>query len=252
MLRSSTVEVSGLRERIQSLVTARFGGRENRAAGAWGVSQSSLNRFLKAVTSRPSIDFLKRIASHEGVSMEWLLDGTGPAPALANTPEAERAAWHHLVRSLGLSDRCATALTVLPGSTHRAFIDLTLRGLTGPMGPGEGPFHFTRGVAERAWHAAWHEYLAWTELLEGMIEAYGKEAVAAKLDAEWLGLALGYQSIPLNIYAAEAFDAVAVERAISAASPSTGITVTQGLGPVTVPPLEQTWAIRAAGKGAAE
>lgn len=236
MRRWARVDADGFRERVRGLVDQHFGGSENRAAAAWKIRQSTLNRFLTGKTSRPSVDFGQKIARYHKVALGWLVEGEGTAPALPEAPREEGEAWRALVRSLGLTSRTERALLVLPMTTGRAFRDLSLRGVTGHP---EGVFHIAPAMARGAWQAARYEYLAWTHLLQGMLDAYGRKAVTAKLEAEWLQFALGYQGLALNLCALQSITPEAVEKEFTeyAMHPAGGV-IQRWRDVSTVPGLE--------------
>ncbi|MFV0261355.1 MAG: hypothetical protein ACK5JN_02800 [Kluyvera sp.] len=67
-------------DRIFTLVE-RYPSR-NAAARAWGVNVNTIKNYYRRQedqpTPRPAL--LKKIAEHEGVSLEWLMNGEGEAP----------------------------------------------------------------------------------------------------------------------------------------------------------------------------
>ncbi len=231
--------MDGLRARLQGLVDQQHGGSQNRAAKAWHVHQTTLNRFLGGKTSRLRMEFVQKVARYHQLSIDWLVEGRGTAPALPEGPREEGDAWRALVQSLGLSPKTELAMMFLPEVTGRAFHDLTLRGLVPPLSPGEttSTFHIAPAMARGAWHAARYEYLAWTHLLEGMLKSYGKNAVRAKLEAEWPLLALGYQGLALNLYAVGQLSREAIEAEFTQHA-HRGLIISRNYGEPTVPPLE--------------
>lgn len=236
MRNRARVDLEGLRNRVQGLVDQHFGGSEKRAGKAWGVNQSTVNRFLSGKTSRPGVDFAQKIGRYHKVGLGWLIEGEGNAPALPEGPREEGDAWRRLVRSLALSSKTERAVLILPLTTNRAFGDLTyMRGLRSLLA--EGSYNIAPAVARGAWHAARYEHLAWIHLLEGMLEAYGKDAVRSKLEAEWLALALGYQGLALNLYGAGKLSQDAIE-AEFAEYAQPGLLKRRSYGEPTVPGLE--------------
>ena len=239
MRKWTRVDADGFRGRVQELVRTEHGGSQKRAARAWRMHQTTLNRFLNGKTSRLGVEFAKKIARYHNVTMDWLVNGEGEGPSPSFGPREERDAWLSLVQSLGLSPLTGRAVELLPTNTGHAFRDLTLRGLhTQSRGVGtEGPFQVAPEMARAAWDASMHEYLAWTSLLQGMLDAYGKEAVVAKLEAEWSQLALGYQGVAVNLLANETISRQSLETEFAHYDLGFGVQ-RRGLGSPSVPPLE--------------
>lgn len=67
-------------ERVFALVE-RYPSR-NEAAKAWGININTLQNYYKRrdITPTPRKQLLEVIAHHEGVSLEWLMDGIGEPP----------------------------------------------------------------------------------------------------------------------------------------------------------------------------
>ena len=187
-----------LARRVQWLVDQFAQGSVRAAAELWGVQRLTLLRLTKGQVRSPRGRVLDQIAEACGASVDWLRTGKGAAPpppgpeAFAFTPW--RIRWRKLLDSLELSDTVTARLEALPGLMNRVFQVLVLEGH--PLGV---PIRGMEGVRR----AEEFEYRAWVALLTGMIEAYGKERVRAKLGAEQLWLGLQFNPVAVWRYAQE-------------------------------------------------
>ena len=143
-------------------------------------------------------------------------------------------------------------MRVLPNGFNWALHQLALRDVEWPSSPSGSFFHFSPAMARGAFQAARYEYLAWTHFVQGMLDAYGREAVAAKLDAEWVPLVLGYQGFALNLYATGALTRDAIEAELVAYMPADlkGATLHRGQESSGAPGLEAQRLKSGAAKGA--
>jgi hypothetical protein len=196
----SKAGTGALRKRVRGLVDTYFNGSESSAAKAWHVRQSTLNRFLNERTSRPHVEFVSRIAQYHGIPVDWLLNGSGPGPALVPKPLDLFEQWSKLVSSLDLPPITMRAVRLLPNQVGRAFEALVL-GRPSPEQFGEQPRILPLPMVRAIWHAVRHELYAWTQLLEGMVAAYGRDAVRDAIQEDWPAVMLGYQGLALNLWA---------------------------------------------------
>ena len=93
-------------ERIFSLVE-RYPSR-NEAAKAWGININTLQNYYKRrdIAPTPRKQLLEVIANHEGVSLDWLVEGIGEPP-VDTKKEHEKERTHS-----GLSDPDARLATL--------------------------------------------------------------------------------------------------------------------------------------------
>ena len=196
----SKAGTGALRMRVRGLVETYFEGSEAKAAKTWRLRQSTLNRFLNERTSRHHVDFVRKIARYHGFPTDWLLDGEGPGPAPVPKPPDLFDKWDKLVSSLELTPLTKRAVRLLPTQVGRAFEALVL-GRPSPEAFGEEPRRLPLPAVRGVWHAVRHELFAWTRLLEGMVAAYGREAVRDTLEEDWPAIMLGYQGVALNLWA---------------------------------------------------
>jgi len=196
----SKAGTGALRIRVRGLVETYFDGSEAKAAKMWRIRQSTLNRFLNERTSRPHVEFVRKIAEYHGIPTDWLLVGDGPGPALVPKPTDLVTEWEKLIQTLNLSPLTMRAVRLLPTQVGRAFEALVL-GRPSPEMFGEKPRRLPLPMARAAWHAVRHELYGWTRLLEGMVAAYGRDAVRGALEEDWPALMLGYQGLALNLWA---------------------------------------------------
>jgi hypothetical protein len=193
-------------DRVRALVKAHYGGSVNRAAKTLNIPQPTLRRIIKGFTQRPRVDLLSSItALHPDVTVEWLLNGSGPSP-LEHTdlPDSlvgargefpERAEWNRLVRELELSEETRDALE---GLLRGPFLLLGM--LVEWQTDRSHDEAFT--TADRASHRAW------VSTLRGAVDAVGVETVRAKLRSMSLWLRLGPTSSALAVLASPTGTAV--------------------------------------------
>lgn len=168
------------------------------AAELWGVQRLTLLRLTKGQVRSPRGRVLDQIAEACGASVDWLRTGKG-SPPLPPGPEAFaftpwRIRWRKLLDSLELSDTVTARLEALPGLMNRVFQVLVLEGH--PLGVPIRGMEVVRRAEE-------FEYRAWVALVTGMIQAYGRERVRAKLEAERLWLDLQFNPVAVWRYAQE-------------------------------------------------
>lgn len=74
-------------ERIFQLIEQRYPSR-SAAARAWGINVNTIKNYYqrKDLAPTPRPNQLLKIAEVEGVSMDWLLQGTGTAPTSTSAP----------------------------------------------------------------------------------------------------------------------------------------------------------------------
>ena len=168
-----------LRSRLQYLVTIRHDSRVARAARAWHVPQPTLHRFLAGTTDTVNSELVRCAAEQERVSTDWLLQGTGTPPEAFPQPYATAERWIRLVRSLGLSPDAERAVSLLPNQISHAARYLCWHGSALLREPNI-PYQVAMPAARGATVGATLEVDAWSALLEGLIGAYGTEAVATK------------------------------------------------------------------------
>ena len=99
-------------ERIFSLVE-RYPSR-NEAAKAWGININTLQNYYKRrdIAPTPRKQLLEVIANHEGVSLDWLVEGIGEPPV--NTKKEHDKEHTHS----GLSDPDARLATLFSKNNH--------------------------------------------------------------------------------------------------------------------------------------
>ncbi|HHI3512753.1 TPA: hypothetical protein ACP48G_003251 [Klebsiella pneumoniae] len=111
-------------ERVFSLVE-RYPSR-NEAAKAWGVNINTLQNYYKRrdLAPVPRMKLLEVIANHEGVSLEWLVDGIGEPPV--NTKKEHKKEHEHS----GLNDpdaRLATLFSILSDEEKQSLFEIVVR-----------------------------------------------------------------------------------------------------------------------------
>jgi hypothetical protein len=189
--------------RVKALVATHFGIRGvNKAAATWGIPQPTLRRVIEGITKHPRADLLSRItAAHPNVTLEWLLDGSGPNPlehtdvpkslAGARAEFPERAEWHRIARELELSNETRDALE---GVLRSPFLVLGL--LVDWQTDQSLDDSFI--AADRASHRAW------VNVLRGAVDTVGPETVRAKIESMSLWLRLGPTASGLAVLASTA------------------------------------------------
>ncbi len=120
MARGELLEDS-LRERLAQLVRARYPDSVNRAARSIGIPQPTLHSILSGRTAEPRVPIVQKIAAHFGVTIDWLLTGSGNAEAPEHsgrpTPHSERA-----LQAVDLNPRLLGQwLNSVPGVLHSVF-----------------------------------------------------------------------------------------------------------------------------------
>lgn len=85
-----------LADRLDQAVQIRFGGNQSEFSRASGISQPTINRILKGKTPTPDFKTLKKLADALSVSTDWLTDGIGHGPEIAQ----ERSGIDKLVAEL--------------------------------------------------------------------------------------------------------------------------------------------------------
>jgi hypothetical protein len=187
-----------LATRVQALVDRFFGGSVNAAAASWRVPQPTLKRICDGTTLNPRVESLRRIASAQGTTVEWLLSGLGPEDPLAtvSAPVAthrEAAEWYDLVASLGLPLQEGEETELLPDEIGGAF-----EVLLGALPRLESADK--RDRVGSAWtEAERHCHRAWSLLLSTLLSVFGKPAVRAALQQEPLALTFGFREPTLEL-----------------------------------------------------
>jgi hypothetical protein len=71
-----------LRDRVSALVRAQYPEGAKHAAAAMEIPQPTLHLIIAGTSENPRAQTLQRIAEHFGTTVEWLLTGAGPLPAI--------------------------------------------------------------------------------------------------------------------------------------------------------------------------
>lgn len=111
-------------ERLFSLVE-RYPSR-NEAAKAWGININTLQNYYKRRDAAPTPrkQLLEVIANHEGVSLEWLVEGTGEPPV--NTRKEHKK--EHARSGLNDPDaRLATLFSILSDEEKQSLFEIVVR-----------------------------------------------------------------------------------------------------------------------------
>ncbi|ESN58774.1 hypothetical protein FCG88_005620 [Klebsiella pneumoniae] len=111
-------------ERVFSLVE-RYPSR-NEAAKAWGININTLQNYYKRrdLAPVPRMKLLEVIANHEGVSLEWLVDGIGEPPV--NTKKEHKKERKH--SELNDPDaRLATLFSILSDEEKQSLFEIVVR-----------------------------------------------------------------------------------------------------------------------------
>ncbi len=176
--------------RINWLVDEFAQGSVRGAAELWEIQRLTLQRLIKGQVRNPRGPVLERIADACGTTVEWLRTGEGSPPITPDPAELLVTPWHgrwrRQVEELGLSEEVRDRVVALPGLMSRVFYVLVLAGH-----PEGKPI---RGM-ETARRAEEFEYRAWVALLTGLVDAYGRERVREKLEAERLWLELQFNPV---------------------------------------------------------
>lgn len=180
--------------RLRRLVDRYYRGSVNAAAKDWRVPQPSLKRMVDGSVKRPGAEALLRIANRHGTTVEWLLTGEGgPDPIEARPfPVVERERWESTVRDLNLPSEVEKAVQLMPGAIQVAYQVLCWEGLN-PTGH-RGVLSGAQNAFEGMWEGQGLEYMAWERMLNGLIDAYGRDAVREKLIGELPLAQLGFQA----------------------------------------------------------
>lgn len=111
-------------ERVFSLVE-RYPSR-NEAAKAWGININTLQNYYKRrdLAPVPRTKLLEVIANHEGVSLEWLVDGIGEPPV--NTKKEHKK--EHAISEFNDPDaRLATLFSILSDEEKQSLFEIVVR-----------------------------------------------------------------------------------------------------------------------------
>ncbi|HCT5932250.1 TPA: hypothetical protein OT246_002434 [Klebsiella pneumoniae] len=111
-------------ERVFSLVE-RYPSR-NEAAKAWGININTLQNYYKRrdLAPVPRTKLLEVIANHEGVSLEWLVDGIGEPPV--NTKKEHKK--EHAISGFNDPDaRLATLFSILSDEEKQSLFEIVVR-----------------------------------------------------------------------------------------------------------------------------
>ena len=201
----SSSGATAIRDRIRTLVTDSYGGNVRQAAAAIGLAQPTLWRLLEGRAAR--LEALQAIAGHFGCGVEWIIDGRGQAPAgpPADAPRGsqeataarrtgERLRWMHALRDLqayGLSEAGVGTLAAWPHhepfSAAVALFDPSLLNADSAI-PLERREQLDRALDD--WLRA--HYAAASVFVAQLIDVFGPESVAARLEVLYPTAALGF------------------------------------------------------------
>jgi transcriptional regulator with XRE-family HTH domain len=186
--------LQSLAERVQYLVDRWHDGSVNAAATEIGVPEPTLRRIAAGDTVNPRLAVLQKIARHYRVGLDWLATGSGdgPAPAEHEPTRAfmgrEWLNWVKVVQNLGLTPVEADAVLHLPAATVMGWNRLAVEAQK------------DRGVKARdvLTDANAAELVAWTKLLSGLVDVYGKGEVVRALRKHIDQVRLGFAPLPLR------------------------------------------------------
>jgi hypothetical protein len=167
-------------ERLRWLIEIAHDGSVNAAAKVMGVPQRTLAAAVREEVKNPGTRLLRRVVEHHrslGVTMDWLVEGRGPAPKPPQVPEAWRWAnaaaagavkWADLVVELELPEAAHEKLLALPEQVAEAANNW---GLIPPSD--DGPVYF--------FAAQTMAFQTWITLFEGWVREVGAAKVRETL-----------------------------------------------------------------------
>lgn len=187
--------LQSLAERVQYLVDRWHNGSINAAASEIGIPEPTLRRIAAGDTINPRLAVLQKIAKYYRVGLDWLGSGSGEGPEKTEhepmrvITRREWLNWSKLVEDLGLTPIEADAVLHLPSATVLGWNRLAVQAQK------------DRGVkaGDLLAEANAAELVAWTKLIAGLVDVYGKPEVVRALRKHLDQVRLGFAALPLRL-----------------------------------------------------
>jgi len=167
---------STVQERLRTLIDEVYNGSVSAAAREAGLEQRTLANIVSGATKQPRGDALVQLSRLFGVSVDWLLTGSGEGPRgqLPLALAVEHARWGASLLALELPDDVLDIMRHLPlaidAATHVVMGDKARRGV---------PAAIYTGVAREC--AGWNLWLA--QMREQLGDKRVREALIANADS---------------------------------------------------------------------
>lgn len=186
----------GLGERVTQLIEQYHHGNAHDAAQRTGIPYRTLRRLAAGEIANPRADAIRALSSLYEVTSDWLLEGRGDGPRLGQdaadqaTLSIEALAWRSLLRRLDLPDDLIELAEMVPLASTHALVhipDLRERlGLPNARLDGKPMKDFHRLLRD----ASFSEYRLWRELVQGVVDRFGRDAAVGVLGAAVAGRGL--------------------------------------------------------------